>query len=75
MCSKDDVNSVHNWMGNFSDIKCIGKYAARLGQSLSSSVETFQTNRFDFYIIISPNIFYYINAFYKNRLVLYKYPI
>ena len=59
MCSKDDVNSVRNWMGNFSDIKCIGKYAARLGQSLSSSVETFQTNRFDFYIIISPNSFYY----------------
>jgi hypothetical protein len=32
-------------MGNFEEIKCIGKYAARLGQSLSSSVATFQTDR------------------------------
>ena len=31
-------------MGDFSSIRCIGKYAARLGQSLSSSIETFETN-------------------------------
>ena len=33
-------------MGDFSGINCIGKYAARLGQSLSSSVEAFKTNDF-----------------------------
>ena len=33
-------------MGDFSSINCIGKYAARLGQSLSSSVETFETKDF-----------------------------
>jgi hypothetical protein len=39
-------------MGNFEEIKCIGKYAARLGQSLSSSVATFQTDRFSHYASI-----------------------
>ena len=33
-------------MGDFSGIDCIGKYAVRLGQSLSSSVETIQTDDF-----------------------------
>ena len=33
-------------MGSFNNIKCIGKYAARLGQSLSSSIETFETKQF-----------------------------
>lgn len=45
MCDQKEVDKVTTWMGNFSDIKCIGKYAARLGQSLSSSIETFQTKR------------------------------
>ncbi len=36
-----DSNSIRSWMGDFRSIKCIGKYAARLGQSLSSSIETF----------------------------------
>ncbi len=34
-------------MGDFSSIKCIGKLAARLGQSLSTSVATFETINFD----------------------------
>ena len=34
-------------MGDFSAIKCVGKYAARLGQSLSSSVATFVTKEFE----------------------------
>ena len=41
-----DAQKVRNWMGDFSEIKCVGKYAARLGQSLSCSVETFKTNNF-----------------------------
>ena len=34
-------------MGDFRSIKCVGKYAARLGQSLSSSIETFETYEFN----------------------------
>lgn len=41
-----NANIVREWMGNFKNIRCIGKYAARLGQSLSSSIETFETNNF-----------------------------
>ncbi len=41
-----DARVVRSWMGNFESIKCIGKYAARLGQSLSCSIETFETNDF-----------------------------
>lgn len=37
---------VRSWMGDFNNIRCIGKYAARLGQSLSSSIETFESQRF-----------------------------
>lgn len=37
---------VRSWMGDFKSIRCIGKYAARLGQSLSSSIETFETKKF-----------------------------
>ena len=45
---------VRAWMGDFSDIKCIGKYAARLGQSLSSSIETFKSE--DFTVIPDMNV-------------------
>ncbi|XWS64066.1 hypothetical protein CRYUN_Cryun06bG0155200 [Craigia yunnanensis] len=31
---------IRTWMGNFSEIKNVAKYAARLGQSFSSSTET-----------------------------------
>ena len=40
------ADTIRNWMGNFRDIRCVGKYAARLGQSLSCSIETIQTNNF-----------------------------
>jgi RNA-dependent RNA polymerase len=45
-CELNNTNAqnVRNWLGDFSSIRCIGKYAARLGQSLSSSVGTFQSN-------------------------------
>lgn len=48
-----NADSVRKWMGNFENITCVGKYAARLGQSLSSSIETFQTNNFQ----IIPDIY------------------
>ncbi|KAI8604267.1 RNA dependent RNA polymerase-domain-containing protein [Dissophora ornata] len=31
------VDSIHHWMGNFSHIKSIAKYAARMGQCFSST--------------------------------------
>lgn len=37
---------VRLWMGDFKGIRSIGKYAARLGQSLSSSIETFESRKF-----------------------------
>lgn len=42
--TQDNADVVRRWMGDFSRIKIIGKYAARLGQSLSSSIETFSTS-------------------------------
>ncbi len=38
---------VRGWMGDFSNIRCIGKLAARLGQSLSTSTATFETDDFE----------------------------
>lgn len=38
------TNAIRDWMGDFKNIRCIGKYAARLGQSLSSSIECFETS-------------------------------
>ncbi|KAJ8753360.1 hypothetical protein K2173_019759 [Erythroxylum novogranatense] len=36
---------IRNWMGDLSEIKNVAKYAARLGQSFSSSRETFNVGR------------------------------
>lgn len=41
-----DADFIRNWMGDFKNIRCIGKYAARLGQSLSSSLEVCEVNEF-----------------------------
>lgn len=35
--STDDVR---NWMGDFQGIKCVAKYAARMGQCFSSTLDT-----------------------------------
>ncbi|KAK6157824.1 hypothetical protein DH2020_012072 [Rehmannia glutinosa] len=35
-----DADSIRRWMGDFRDIRNVAKYAARLGQSFSSSTET-----------------------------------
>jgi RNA-dependent RNA polymerase len=40
------ASKIRDWMGDFKAIRCIGKFAARLGQSLSSSIETIHTNDF-----------------------------
>ena len=40
------ASKIREWMGDFKSIRCIAKYAARLGQSLSSSIETIHTNDF-----------------------------
>ena len=32
------ASDIRKWMGDFTSIKCVGKYVARLGQSLSSSM-------------------------------------
>ncbi|PON45920.1 RNA-dependent RNA polymerase-type, partial [Parasponia andersonii] len=39
------VEDIRNWMGDFSHIRNVAKYAARLGQSFSSSRETFIVER------------------------------
>lgn len=36
---------IRNWMGDFSEIKNVAKYAARLGQSFGSSIETLSVPR------------------------------
>ncbi|KAL4637962.1 hypothetical protein ACB092_03G116500 [Castanea dentata] len=42
---------IREWMGNFRQIKNVAKYAARLGQSFSSSTETLSVGRHEIDII------------------------
>jgi hypothetical protein len=44
---------IRNWLGDFSEIKNIGKYAMRLGQALSSTIPTVDIDK---YIEIEDNI-------------------
>ncbi|KAK1288302.1 RNA-dependent RNA polymerase 1 [Acorus calamus] len=39
------ASDIRRWMGDFSDIKNVAKYAARLGQSFSSSTETLHVQK------------------------------
>ncbi|XP_058724418.1 RNA-dependent RNA polymerase 1 [Vicia villosa] len=41
------ANSIREWMGDFSRIKNVAKYAARLGQSFGSSTETLSVSRYE----------------------------
>ncbi|XP_064986521.1 probable RNA-dependent RNA polymerase 1 [Musa acuminata AAA Group] len=43
--SKLTADNIREWMGDFSKIKNVAKYAARLGQSFSSSTETLSVER------------------------------
>ncbi|KAL3502016.1 hypothetical protein ACH5RR_036465 [Cinchona calisaya] len=42
---------IRTWMGDFSAIKNVAKYAARLGQSFSSSTETLNVGRYEIEMI------------------------
>ncbi|KAH7839585.1 hypothetical protein Vadar_006011 [Vaccinium darrowii] len=42
---------IRNWMGDFHQIRNVAKYAARLGQSFSSSTETLSVGRHEIEII------------------------
>ncbi|XP_043696161.1 probable RNA-dependent RNA polymerase 1 [Telopea speciosissima] len=42
---------IRKWMGDFHEIRNVAKYAARLGQSFSSSTETLNVHRFEVEII------------------------
>ncbi|KAJ7954357.1 RNA-dependent RNA polymerase [Quillaja saponaria] len=44
--------SIREWMGNFSQIKNVAKYAARLGQSFGSSTETLTVGRHEIEFIL-----------------------
>ncbi|MCI35899.1 RNA-dependent RNA polymerase 1-like, partial [Trifolium medium] len=45
------ADSIRAWMGDFSRIKNVAKYAARLGQSFGSSTETLSVSRNEIEII------------------------
>ncbi|KAF2305631.1 hypothetical protein GH714_007140 [Hevea brasiliensis] len=45
------AEDIRKWMGDFREIKNVAKYAARLGQSFSSSRETFNVYRHEIEII------------------------
>uniref|UniRef100_A0A2N9GNP3 RNA-dependent RNA polymerase n=1 Tax=Fagus sylvatica TaxID=28930 RepID=A0A2N9GNP3_FAGSY len=51
--SRNGLNAadIRDWMGNFRKIKNVAKYAARLGQSFSSSTETLNVGRHEIEII------------------------
>ncbi|XP_062171708.1 RNA-dependent RNA polymerase 1-like [Alnus glutinosa] len=51
--SRDGLTAadIREWMGNFSSIKNVAKYAARLGQSFGSSKETLSVGRHEMEII------------------------
>lgn len=45
------ASDIRAWMGNFSQIRNVARYAARLGQSFSSSTETLSVSRDEIEII------------------------
>nr|ABI34378.1 RNA-directed RNA polymerase, putative [Solanum tuberosum] len=45
------ANDIRTWMGDFSQIKNVAKYAARLGQSFGSSTETLSVLRHEIEVI------------------------
>lgn len=49
----DDLNAdgIRKWMGDFSSIRNVAKYAARLGQSFSSSTETLSVSKNEIKVI------------------------
>jgi RNA-dependent RNA polymerase len=41
------ASDIRKWMGNFRNIRNVAKYAARLGQSFSSSTETLKVHKYE----------------------------
>ncbi|KAG8059507.1 hypothetical protein GUJ93_ZPchr0002g26649 [Zizania palustris] len=41
------ASSIRKWMGDFRNIRNVAKYAARLGQSFSSSTETLKVHKYE----------------------------
>uniref|UniRef100_A0ACD5ZLB8 Uncharacterized protein n=1 Tax=Avena sativa TaxID=4498 RepID=A0ACD5ZLB8_AVESA len=41
------ASDIREWMGNFRNIRNVAKYAARLGQSFSSSTETLKVRKYE----------------------------
>ncbi|KAL6911456.1 hypothetical protein ACP4OV_000261 [Aristida adscensionis] len=41
------ANDIRKWMGDFRNIRNVAKYAARLGQSFSSSTETLKVHKYE----------------------------
>jgi RNA-dependent RNA polymerase len=41
------ASDIREWMGNFRNIRNVAKYAARLGQSFSSSTETLKVHQYE----------------------------
>ncbi|CAM0944297.1 unnamed protein product [Alopecurus aequalis] len=41
------ASAIREWMGNFRNIRNVAKYAARLGQSFSSSTETLKVQKYE----------------------------
>ncbi|VAI60605.1 unnamed protein product [Triticum turgidum subsp. durum] len=41
------ASDIREWMGNFRNIRNVAKYAARLGQSFSSSTETLKVHKYE----------------------------
>lgn len=37
--SDETADSIRDWMGDFRDIKCVGKLASRLGQCFSATTD------------------------------------
>ncbi|KAK7407698.1 hypothetical protein VNO78_09717 [Psophocarpus tetragonolobus] len=51
---------IRNWMGTFSQIRNVAKYAARLGQSFGSSTETLSVQRDEIEIIPDVSMYEYV---------------
>nr|DAD29753.1 TPA_asm: hypothetical protein HUJ06_031221 [Nelumbo nucifera] len=45
------ADSIREWMGDFRNIRNVAKFAARLGQSFGSSIETLTVNSYEIEVI------------------------
>ncbi|KAK1314065.1 RNA-dependent RNA polymerase 1 [Acorus calamus] len=64
------ASDIRRWMGDFSDIKNVAKYAARLGQSFSSSTETLHVQKDEIQSI--PDIKKYVHDNGKQRTYIFS---